>query len=102
MGSSAHFSFVAVDSMQIVELIERAVVGLGYELVDIESSPRGRLLRVFIDRPAGVAPSLSDSEAQGGITVDDCAQVSNHLTRLFTRHFGCAPGRYRDACWTAA
>lgn len=26
----------------------------------------------------------------------------SHLTRLFTRHFGCAPGRYRDACWKAA
>lgn len=26
----------------------------------------------------------------------------SHLTRLFTRHFGCAPGRYREACWRAA
>jgi AraC-like DNA-binding protein len=26
----------------------------------------------------------------------------SHLTRLFTRHFGCAPGRYREACWKAA
>lgn len=25
----------------------------------------------------------------------------SHLTRLFTRHFGCAPGRYRDGCWPA-
>jgi ribosome maturation factor RimP len=53
-----------------VELIEQAVTGLGYELVDFETSPRGRLLRVFIDKPEGV-------------TVDDCAAVSNHLTRLF-------------------
>jgi len=43
--------------------------GLGYELVDLESSRSG-LLRVFIDSPRG-------------ITVDDCALVSNHLTRLF-------------------
>ena len=41
--------------------------GLGYELVDLESS-RGGLLRVFIDSPRG-------------ITVDDCARVSNHLSR---------------------
>ena len=60
--------------MQQLELIENAVTGLGYELVDFETSPRGRLLRVFIDRPAG----------QGGITVDDCASVSHHLTRLLT------------------
>jgi len=60
--------------MQIVDLIEQTVAGLGYELVDFETSPRGRLLRVFIDR-------LPD---QGGVTIDDCTSVSNHLTRLFT------------------
>jgi len=43
--------------------------GLGYELVDLESSRSG-LLRVFIDSPRGV-------------TVDDCALVSRHLTKLF-------------------
>jgi ribosome maturation factor RimP len=43
--------------------------GLGYELVDLESS-RGGLLRVFIDAPKG-------------IDVEDCARVSNHLTRAF-------------------
>ena len=57
--------------MNVAELIEQAVSGLGYELVDVETSPRGRLLRIFIDAPSG-------------ITVDDCVTVSNHLTRLFT------------------
>ncbi|MEK7737082.1 MAG: ribosome maturation factor RimP [Pseudomonadota bacterium] len=56
--------------MQLTELIEQAVTGLGYELVDYETSPRARLLRVFIDGPQGV-------------TIDDCALVSNHLSRLF-------------------
>lgn len=60
--------------MRQEELIEKAVSGLGYELVDFETSPRGRLLRVFIDRPAG----------QGTVTIDDCATVSNHLSRLLT------------------
>lgn len=59
--------------MQLVEIIEQAVVGLGYELVDFETSPRGRLLRVFVDKRPG----------EGTISVDDCATVSNHLTRLF-------------------
>jgi ribosome maturation factor RimP len=58
-------------------LIEQAVTGLGYELVDFEASPRARLLRVFIDRPGAAADNRS------GITVEDCAEVSNHLTRLF-------------------
>lgn len=56
--------------MELEHIIEQAVAGLGYELVDFETSPRGRLLRVFIDAP-------------GGVSVDDCAKVSNHLTRLF-------------------
>ncbi len=73
--------------MQISELIEQAVSGLGYELVDFETSPRARLLRIFIDRPATALETASvegGSPAQGGITVDDCVAVSNHLTRLFT------------------
>ena len=62
-------------------LIEQAVVGLGYELVDFETSPRARLLRVFIDRPQ--ADAADAGEQRNGITVEDCAAVSNHLTRLF-------------------
>lgn len=54
----------------LTELIEQVVTGLGFELVTIESSPRGRLLRVFIDIARGVS-------------VDDCATVSHQLTRLF-------------------
>lgn len=59
--------------MQLDDLIEQAVSGLGYELVDFETSPRGRLLRVFIDKP----------ESGNGIGIEDCTLVSNHLTRLF-------------------
>jgi len=56
--------------MRLAELLERTLPPLGYELVDWEGAPGGRLVRVFIDKPEG-------------ITVDDCARVSNHLTRLF-------------------
>lgn len=52
------------------ELIGQVVTGLGYELVAVEGSPRGRVLRVFIDIERGVA-------------VDDCETVSNQLTRVF-------------------
>jgi len=72
--------------MQLTELIEKTVVGLGYELVDFETSPRARLLRVFIDRPPGGEVPASSGHAslasQGGVTVDDCAQVSNQLSRV--------------------
>ena len=64
-------------AMQLVDLIETTVVGLGYELVEFETSPRARLLRVFIDRPAGVQAEKS------GISVEDCATVSSQLSRVF-------------------
>lgn len=64
--------------MRVIELIEQTVGGMGYELVDVETSPRGRLLRVFIDKP------MDASLANAGVSIDDCAAVSNHLTRLFT------------------
>ncbi len=63
--------------MQLVDLIETTVAGLGFELVEFETSPRARLLRVFIDRPEAAA---NDGV---GIGVDDCAAVSNQLTRVF-------------------
>ncbi len=60
----------------LVGLIEQTVTGLGYELVDFETSPRARLLRVFIDRPgAGI---------KSGVTVEDCSAVSHQLSRVFT------------------
>ena len=42
---------------------------MGYELVDVQASNGGRFLRLFIDKP-------------GGVTVDDCAAISRHLTRV--------------------
>jgi ribosome maturation factor RimP len=57
-------------TVELTELLERTLPALGYELVELERSARGRLVRVFIDKP-------------GGVDVEDCARVSNHLTRLF-------------------
>lgn len=56
--------------VDLTGLIEKTFGGLGYELVDLELSNRGRFLRVFIDK-------------EGGVNVDDCAAVSNQLSRLF-------------------
>ena len=50
-------------------ILEPTLAGLGFELVDTQVSNRGRFVRVFMDKP-------------GGITVDDCAAVSRHLSRL--------------------
>ncbi|MDQ7988441.1 MAG: ribosome maturation factor RimP [Candidatus Dactylopiibacterium sp.] len=56
--------------MDLFSLVERTLAGMGYELVDIELSPGGRLLRIYID-------------IERGVTVDDCATVSNQLQRVF-------------------
>ena len=68
MGGSAHFLFVEPISGS-AGWLEQTLRSLGYELVDLEMSRSG-LVRVFIDKP-------------GGITVEDCAAVSNHLMRVF-------------------
>ena len=64
--------------MELQGLLERTVDGLGYELVSVELSNRGRMLRIFIDRPAAGPQGAVAS----GITVEDCARVSNQLARV--------------------
>lgn len=56
--------------MDVARLVETTLIGMGYELVDLEISGRG-LMRIFIDKPEG-------------ISLQDCERVSNQLTRLFT------------------
>lgn len=58
--------------MDVHTLLEKTVTGLGFELVDVELSPRGRTIRVFIDAP----------DRERGVDVEDCAKVSNQLQRL--------------------
>lgn len=54
--------------MNLQTVLEQTVPGLGFELVDVEITP-AKIIRVFIDK-------------DGGVTVEDCATVSNHLSRL--------------------
>jgi len=51
-------------------VVEPVVNGMGYELVDVQASNGGRLLRLFIDKP-------------GGVGLEDCAAVSRQLSRVF-------------------
>ncbi|HEX6266265.1 MAG TPA: ribosome maturation factor RimP [Burkholderiales bacterium] len=55
--------------MRLEKVVEPAVTGMGYELVDVQASNGGRLVRLFIDKP-------------GGVTLDDCAAISRHLARV--------------------
>lgn len=54
----------------LIELVERTLTPMGYEVVGVElagSGTRGRVLRVYIDQDEG-------------ITLDDCAAVSHQLS----------------------
>lgn len=62
--------FICGGAMSLFELLEPTIAGMGYELVDIEQSAPGRLLRVFVDKK------------DGAITLADCVAVSNHLSQL--------------------
>ena len=55
--------------VKLQSIVESALKGLNYELVDLELIQNG-LIRVFIDKP-------------GGVSIDDCTLVRNHLSRLF-------------------
>ena len=73
--------------MDLSSLLETTLAGLGYELVDMERSGQGRMMRVFIDKPGGTGidkPGGTGSDRPGGINLDDCAAVSNHLSRVLT------------------
>ncbi len=56
---------------QLWELFEPVVVGMGYELVEIEYQPSAKygVLRLYIDK-------------QGGVQVEDCSAVSHQLSAL--------------------
>src|SRR5829696_9296042 len=73
MGATPPIFFWDIDlnALDLNTLLERTLSGMGYDLVDVQTSSKGRLVRVFIDKPEGV-------------DVEDCARVSDHLTRLFT------------------
>ena len=56
-----------VDKDRLIELLEPPLKALGFELADLDAHlGRRGLLRLFIDR-------------EGGVTIDDCARVSEQL-----------------------
>jgi ribosome maturation factor RimP len=70
MGFGPFFVWALATMAAMADMVEATLAGMGYELVDAQVSNHGRLLRIFIDRP-------------GGITVDQCADVSRHLSHVF-------------------
>ncbi len=67
--------------MQLIELIETTVNGLGYELVEFERS--GRLFRVFIDHP--LVEGAVDCK---NIGIEDCEKVSAQIQYVLEAEAG--------------
>lgn len=67
---------------ELIHLLEPAVGGLGYELVELEFVPAGSsgLLRLYIDAPPG-------------ITLDDCERVSRQVSAILDAE-DPIPGQY--------
>jgi ribosome maturation factor RimP len=53
----------------LYSLLDRSLAQLGYEMVDLEVSNRGKLIRLFIDKA-------------NGVSIDDCVLVSNQIGNL--------------------
>lgn len=62
---------MASKDQQIAEMLQPSVAALGYELWGVEHAAQGRfsVVRIYIDSP-------------GGITVDDCAAVSEQVSSI--------------------
>ncbi len=63
--------FICIGAMVLEDLLELTLNGMGYELVDVEQLSHGKLIRIYVDK-------------EGGITIDDCVAISNHLNHLLT------------------
>jgi ribosome maturation factor RimP len=61
--------FICGGSMELDNLLEPTLASMGYELVEVEQLAHGKLLRIFIDK-------------DGGVSIDDCVLISNHLSKL--------------------
>lgn len=71
MGLCSPF-FICGEAMALYELLDSILTEMGYELIEVEQSAPGKLLRIFVDK------------RDSGITIDDCVAISNHLNRLLT------------------
>ena len=70
-----------IDS-KITSLVTPLLDSMGFELVELEflRQGKGHVLRLYIDKP-------------GGITLDDCADVSREFSLILDVE-DCIPGRY--------
>ena len=74
---------MAVDLDQVRAIVERVAGSMGLEVVEIElrGGGKSRMLRIFIDKPAGV-------------THEDCASVSREVSTILDVEDAVPGGSY--------
>src|SRR5207249_670976 len=74
---------MALDIDQVRGIVERVASSQGLEVVDVEfrGGGRARMLRVYIDKP-------------GGVTHEDCANVSNEVGTILDVEDAVPGGSY--------
>lgn len=64
--------------MALQQIVEQTVIGLGYDLVEIERSSGG-LLRITIDHPWQCEDEAAAAQSEQYVTVEDCEKVTRQL-----------------------
>jgi ribosome maturation factor RimP len=82
-----------VDGQQLEAIVAPVCEAHGVELVDVRHQPEkdGSVLRVLIERPG--AESLP--KGAGGVTLDDCTNVSRAISQLLDANENLIAGAYR-------
>jgi ribosome maturation factor RimP len=86
---------MAVDLDQIHAIVERVAASSGLEVVEIElrGGGKSRMLRIFIDRPAGIDRS-GGIDKPAGVTHEDCASLSREVSTIFDVEDALPGGAY--------
>jgi ribosome maturation factor RimP len=89
---------MALDVDRVREIAERVASSSGLEVVDVEfrGGGKSRMLRVYLDKPAGGAGALG-GVAQGvpqGVTHEDCANFSREFGTVLEVEDAAPDGSY--------
>ena len=73
--------------------MEPLVAEAGFEVLTLEADPARHTLRLFIDKVGASVgpPTASEPDAEGGISVEDCARVSRLVSDWLDGDEACAP-----------
>jgi len=88
---------MALDLEGIHQIAARVAASYGLEIWDVElrgTGGKSRMLRVYIDRPGGGSGQTDGSPAVGGVTHEDCANVSRELGTILDVEDAVPGGTY--------